>query len=91
MAESRNTSPARAWVRLPSGRRLDLLAPTPLDWTDDDLATGLARTFEDGNVRCLSRAIKDRLATAAREVDLDRLPTITRPAQHGGRDAGPIG
>ncbi|MBB5689388.1 phosphohydrolase [Roseomonas alkaliterrae] len=38
----------RAWVRLPSGRRLDLLAPTPLDWTDADLATGLARTFRWG-------------------------------------------
>jgi uncharacterized protein len=35
-------------VRLPSGRRLDLLAPTPLDWTDEDLATGLARTFRWG-------------------------------------------
>ena len=38
----------RAWVRLPSGRRLDLLAPTPFDWTDDDLAIGLARTFRWG-------------------------------------------
>jgi hypothetical protein len=33
---------------LPSGRRLDLLAPTPFDWTDEDLATGLARTFRWG-------------------------------------------
>jgi hypothetical protein len=39
---------ARAWVRLPSGRRLDLLAPTPFDWTDADLATGLSRTFRWG-------------------------------------------
>jgi hypothetical protein len=38
----------RAWVRLPSGRRLDLLSPTPFDWTDGDLATGLARTFRWG-------------------------------------------
>lgn len=38
----------RAWVRLPSGRRLDLLAPTPFDWTDTDLATGLSRTFRWG-------------------------------------------
>jgi hypothetical protein len=43
----RNTE-ARAWIRLPSGRRLDLLAPTPFDWTDEDLATGLARTFRWG-------------------------------------------
>jgi uncharacterized protein len=39
---------ARAWVRLPSGRRLDLLNPTPFDWTDEDLAIGLARTFRWG-------------------------------------------
>ncbi len=39
---------SRAWVRLPSGRRLDLLAPTPFDWTDEDLAIGLARTFRWG-------------------------------------------
>jgi hypothetical protein len=40
--------PPRAWVRLPSGRRLDLLAPTPFDWTDEDLAIGLARTYRWG-------------------------------------------
>jgi 5'-deoxynucleotidase YfbR-like HD superfamily hydrolase len=38
----------RAWVRLPSGRRLDLLSPTALDWTDADLAVGLSRTFRWG-------------------------------------------
>ncbi len=38
----------RAWVRLPSGRRLDLLSPTPFDWTDEDLALGLARTYRWG-------------------------------------------
>lgn len=41
-------APDRAWVRLPSGRRLDLLAPTPFDWTDEDLAIGLSRTFRWG-------------------------------------------
>ncbi len=40
--------PSRAWVRLPSGRRLDLLSPTPFDWTDEDLAVGLSRTFRWG-------------------------------------------
>jgi 5'-deoxynucleotidase YfbR-like HD superfamily hydrolase len=39
---------SRAWVRLPSGRRLDLLNPTPLDWTNEDLAIGLSRTFRWG-------------------------------------------
>jgi hypothetical protein len=38
----------RAWIRLPSGRRLDLLNPTPLDWDDEDLAVGLARTYRWG-------------------------------------------
>ncbi|HEV7264828.1 MAG TPA: phosphohydrolase [Falsiroseomonas sp.] len=46
--ESSGTKTARAWVRLPSGRRLDLLAPTPFDWTDEDLAIGLSRTFRWG-------------------------------------------
>jgi uncharacterized protein len=39
---------ARAWVRLPSGKRLDLLNPTPFDWDDGDLALGLARTYRWG-------------------------------------------
>ncbi len=39
---------SRAWVRLPSGHRLNLLDPTPFDWTDEDLALGLARTFRWG-------------------------------------------
>ncbi|NVD99437.1 phosphohydrolase [Massilia sp. BJB1822] len=39
---------ARAWVRMPSGKRLDLLDPTPFDWDDADLALGLARTYRWG-------------------------------------------
>jgi 5'-deoxynucleotidase YfbR-like HD superfamily hydrolase len=39
---------ARAWVRLPSGKRLDLLDPTPFDWEDEDLALGLSRTYRWG-------------------------------------------
>ncbi len=42
------TAPARAWVRMPSGKRLDLLNPTPDDWEDEDLALGLARTYRWG-------------------------------------------
>ncbi len=38
----------RAWVRLPSGKRLDLLNPTPFDWEDKDLALGLAQTYRWG-------------------------------------------
>jgi hypothetical protein len=43
-----NNENVRAWVRLPSGKRLDLLNPTPLDWDDEDLAIGLARTYRWG-------------------------------------------
>lgn len=41
--------------------------------------------FEDGNLRRLPRPVRDRLARAAREVDLDRLPVIAvtnRGADH---------
>ncbi len=37
------TSPPRAWQRMLSGRRLDLLDPSPLDIEIDDIAHGLAR------------------------------------------------
>ena len=35
----------RAWVLLPSGNRLSILAPDPRAWTDRDLAIGLSRTY----------------------------------------------
>lgn len=35
--------PSRAWQRMLSGRRLDLLSPTPLDVEIEDIAHGLAR------------------------------------------------
>lgn len=43
-----STPNPRAWVRQPSGRRLDLVNPTPFDWEDRDLAIGLARTYRWG-------------------------------------------
>jgi hypothetical protein len=42
--------------------------------------------FEDGNLRRLPPAVRDRLAAAARRVDLDRLPVIAA-AGRGGDDA----
>ncbi len=44
--------PDRAWVRLGSGRRLDLLDPRPNQWTDQDLAVGLSRTYRWGGHSC---------------------------------------
>jgi hypothetical protein len=40
--------PTRAWVRLGSGRRLDLIHPQPDAFTDADLAIGLSRTYRWG-------------------------------------------
>ena len=40
---SRNAKPPRAWQRMLSGRRLDLLDPSPLDVEIEDIAHGLAR------------------------------------------------
>lgn len=44
--------PDRAWVRLGSGRRLDLLNPQQNQWTDEDLAVGLSRTYRWGGHSC---------------------------------------
>jgi 5'-deoxynucleotidase YfbR-like HD superfamily hydrolase len=39
----RRPAPPRAWQRMLSGRRLDLLDPSPLDVEIEDIAHGLAR------------------------------------------------
>ena len=43
MAPDRAGAPPRAWQRMLSGRRLDLLDPSPLDIEISDIAHGLAR------------------------------------------------
>lgn len=45
--------------------------------------------FDEGNLRRLAKPTRDRLAKAVREVDLDPLPTIARPAQTSGTSNGP--
>ena len=45
--------------------------------------------FEDGNLPALPQETKDRLAQAAREVDLDRLPALPRPAPNNNSN-GPM-
>lgn len=42
------TGGPRAWVLLPSGNKLDLSNPDPAAWSDEDLATGLGRTYRWG-------------------------------------------
>ncbi len=43
MSADKAGSPSRAWQRMLSGRRLDLLDPSPLDIEISDIAHGLAR------------------------------------------------
>ena len=43
MASSSAPNPPRAWQRMLSGRRLDLLDPSPLDIEIEDIAHGLSR------------------------------------------------
>ena len=43
MSKLQKTPKARAWQRMLSGRRLDLLDPSPFDVEIDDIAHGLAR------------------------------------------------
>jgi 5'-deoxynucleotidase YfbR-like HD superfamily hydrolase len=38
----------RAWIRLPSGQRLDLINPSSEAWLDSDLAIRLSRTYRWG-------------------------------------------
>ncbi len=42
-SRARKSAPPRAWQRMLSGRRLDLLDPSPLDVEIEDIAHGLAR------------------------------------------------
>ncbi len=44
--------PDRTWVRLGSGRQLDLLDPRPDQWAGQDLAVGLSRTCRWGGHSC---------------------------------------
>ena len=44
--------PARAWVLLASGQRLNLIDPQPDSWTDRDLAIGLSRAYRWGGHSC---------------------------------------
>jgi len=47
----------RAWIRLPSGCRLDLMNPAPGDWQDADLASRLSRTYRWGGESSWSRPL----------------------------------
>ncbi|NYT82978.1 phosphohydrolase [Alcaligenaceae bacterium] len=42
----------RAWMRLPSGRHLDLINPDPSAWDHQDLSIRLSRTYRWGGESC---------------------------------------
>ena len=64
--------PTRAWQRMLSGRRLDLLEPSPLDIEITDIAHGLARVARwNGQTNCvlverLTAELNPRLTREAR-------------------------
>ena len=47
----------RAWIRLPSGKHLDLINPDPQVWLDSDLADRLSRTYRWGGESCWPRPL----------------------------------
>jgi len=47
----------RPYVLLPSGNVIDLAAPSPASWTDEDLAIGLSRTYRWGGHSRWSRPL----------------------------------
>lgn len=84
----------RAWVRMPSGKRLDLLDPTPFDWDDSDLALGLARTYRWGGHSAWPRPLSvaqhsitvmllRRAASAGPLSPMDELRELLHDAEEG--------
>jgi 5'-deoxynucleotidase YfbR-like HD superfamily hydrolase len=78
----RRNNPPRAWQRMLSGRRLDLLEPSPLDIEIGDIAHGLARVARwNGQTRG-----KHAFSVAQHSVLVERLvnglnPRLTREAR----------
>src|ERR1700738_1378799 len=79
----------RAWVLLPSGRRLDLLNPDPQAWTDHDLSVALSRTYRWAGYSAwdlpLSVAQHSMTVLAIRQVSSG--PGLTPPAGSAARAA----
>ncbi len=67
--------PARAWQRMLSGRRLDLLDPSPVDIEIEDIALGLARVARWNG----QTAGAHPFSVAQHSVVVERLLTIFKP------------
>ena len=71
----KDTSTKRAWQRMLSGRRLDILSPSPLDIEIEDIAYGLARVSRwNGQTRG-----EHSLSVAQHSVMVERLVRINAP------------
>jgi hypothetical protein len=94
--------PDRAWVRLESGWRLNLLQPDPNGWTDRDLAIGLSRTYRWGGHSCwelplsvaqhslLVLVLRQKMAPFDRLTRSDALRELLHDADEGMLSFDPI-
>jgi 5'-deoxynucleotidase YfbR-like HD superfamily hydrolase len=83
-ARPARTIPARAWQRMLSGRRLDLLDPSPLDVELEDIAHGLARVArwngQTNGAHIFSVAQHALLVEALARAKVPRLDEVSRRA-----------
>ena len=76
----RSDEPPRAWQRMLSGRRLDLLDPSPLDIEIEDIAHGLARVARWNGQTVGSHAF----SVAQHTLIVERIAEVTAPALDAG-------
>jgi 5'-deoxynucleotidase YfbR-like HD superfamily hydrolase len=78
----RSPEPPRAWQRMLSGRRLDLLNPSPLDIEIEDIAHGLARVARwNGQTKGDHAFSVAQHCVLVAEIALHLDPDLTREAQ----------
>ncbi|MBX6424598.1 MAG: HD family hydrolase [Variibacter sp.] len=84
MPDRASSGPSRAWQRMLSGRRLDLLDPSPLDIEIEDIAHGLARVArwngQTAGAHIFSVAQHSLLVEAIARVRSPRLGSAARRA-----------
>ena len=74
--------PARAWQRMLSGRRLDLLEPSPLDIEIEDIAHGLARVARwNGQTRGAHAFSVAQHCVLVERLTAELNPNLTRQAK----------
>ena len=80
----KNHTPKRAWQRMLSGRRLNILEPSPLDIEIDDIAHGLSRLARwNGQTRgkyTFSVAQHSILVEKIMNINFSKLPNYWRLA-----------